>query len=138
MQSAHLHPFDLPIQRILVDLETRLPPWMKLVSQSQSQSHEVPSAFARLSQEITAFADLISPTAKEKKVREMIIERLQMEVRKIWSHAKVIPIGSYAQGLYTSSRFPCPRLFDISPGVPILAVMDCLWALRVNCSDMDL
>ena len=142
MQTANLHPFDLPIQRILVDLETRLPPWMKLVSQSQSheqQSNQVPSAFARLSQEITAFADLISPTAKEKKVRETIIERLQMEVRKIWSHAKVIPIGSYAQGLYTSSRSPCPRLFDISHSVPVMALMrTVLLGLRANSSDMDL
>lgn len=113
MQSANLHPFDLPIQRILVDFETRLPPWMKLVP--PSQAHEATSAFARLTQEITAFADLVSPTTKEKKVREMIIGRLQNEVRKIWSHAKVIPIGSYAQGLYTSSRSSRSRLFDISP-----------------------
>ena len=101
MQSERVHPFDLPIQRILVDLETRLPPWMKLVT---PQSHE--SAYTRLSNEITAFADLINPTLKEKQVRQNIIQRLEGQVKKIWNHARIVPIGSYAQDLYTSSRYP--------------------------------
>jgi DNA polymerase sigma len=99
MPPERLHPFDLPIQRILVDLETRHPPWMKLVSQSNE------SAFARLSNEIEALADLVSPTTKEKLVRTRIIERLELQVRRIWSSASVVPIGSYAQELYTSSRY---------------------------------
>jgi DNA polymerase sigma len=93
------HPLDLPIQRILVDLETRLPPWMKLIPPSDE------SAFARLSKEIVALADLISPTSKERLIRKDIIDRLQLQVRKIWPSATVIPIGSYAQELYTSSRY---------------------------------
>ena len=100
MQPERLHPFDLPIQRILVDFETRLPPWMKLVT---PQSHD--SAYTRLSNEIAAFADLVSPTTKEKQVRQNIIDRLQGEVNQIWSNARVVPIGSYAQDLYTSSRY---------------------------------
>lgn len=109
MQSERLHPFDLPIQRILVDLETRLPPWMKLVT---SQSHE--SAYTRLSNEITAFAHLLCPTSKEKLVRQGIIQRLEAEVMKIWSHGRVVPIGSYAQDLYTSSRCNLLSKRDIS------------------------
>ena len=99
MPPERLHPFDLPIQRILIDVETRLPPWMKLVSQSDE------NAFVRLSNEIIAFANLIGPTTKEQLVRKDIIDRLEFQVRKIWPNAKVIPIGSYAQELYTSSRY---------------------------------
>lgn len=98
MSPERLHPFDLPIQRILVDFETRLPPWMKLVAQSDE------TAFARLSNEIIALAELISPTAKERQVRKDIIDRLQLQVRRIWQDATIVPIGSYAQDLYTSSR----------------------------------
>ena len=103
MPPERLHPFDLPMQRILVDLETRLPPWMKLVSQSQPDS-----PFSRLSAEIIAFADLVSPTAKERLVRRDIIHRLQIQVRKVWTDASVVPIGSYAQDLYTSARYLPP------------------------------
>lgn len=99
MPSERMHPFDLPIQRILVDLETRLPPWMKLVTTSDDP------AFARLTHEIIAFADLVNPTHKERLVRRNIIERLQSEVRKVWPAATIVPIGSYAQELYTSSRY---------------------------------
>src|SRR5438876_9399856 len=91
MPPGSFHPFDLPIQRILVDLETHLPPWMKLVSQCNE------SAFTRLSDEITALADLVSPTSKERLVRKDIIDRLQSKVRQIWPTATVVPIGSYAQ-----------------------------------------
>jgi DNA polymerase sigma len=98
MPPERLHPFDLPIQQILVDLETRLPPWMKLVSLSNE------SAFSRLSKEITALADLVRPTDKERLVRKDIIDRLQVQVCEIWPTATVVPIGSYAQELYTSSR----------------------------------
>jgi hypothetical protein len=100
MPPERMHPFDLPIQRILIDLATRLPPWMKLVSPSDE------SAFARLSNEIVAFADLVSPTQKERLVRKSVIERLQTQVRKVWPAATIVPIGSYAQELYTSSRYP--------------------------------
>src|SRR5271154_564180 len=93
------HPLDLPIQRILVDLETRLPPWMKLIPPSDE------SAFVRLSKEIVALADLVSPTPKERLIRKDIIDGLQLQIRKIWPSATVIPIGSYAQELYTSSRY---------------------------------
>ena len=106
MPPERLHPFDLPIQRILVDLETRLPPWMKLVSQSHSDT-----AFTRLTSEIVAFADLVSPTTKERLVRQDIIDRLQSQVRKVWADASVVPIGSHAQELYTSARYvPPPNL----------------------------
>jgi hypothetical protein len=107
MPPERMHPFDLPIQRILVDLETRLPPWMKLVSPSDE------SAFARLSNEIVAFADLVSPTHKERLVRKHIIERLQTHVHKVWPAATIVPIGSYAQELYTSSRYPHCNVVDI-------------------------
>jgi len=104
MPPERLHPFDLPIQRILVDLETRLPPWMNLVSQSHADT-----AFTRLTSEIIAFADLVSPTTKERLVRQNIIDRLQLQVRKVWANASVVPIGSYAQELYTSARYgPSP------------------------------
>jgi DNA polymerase sigma len=63
------------------------------------------SAFARLSKEIVAFAELITPTQKERLVRQDIIDRLQVQVEKLWHGAKVVPIGSYAQELYTSSRY---------------------------------
>jgi hypothetical protein len=106
MHPDRLHPFDLPIQRILVDLETHLPPWMKLVSQSNE------SAFTRLSNEIAALADLVSPTSKERLVRKDIIHRLQVQVRKIWPTATVVPIGSYAQEIYTSSRYSSLDVID--------------------------
>ena len=99
MPPARLHPFDLPIQRILVDLETRLPPWMNLVPQSHNDT-----SMSRLTAEIVAFADLVSPTSKERRVRQDIIDRLQLQVRKVWTNASVVPIGSYAQELYTSAR----------------------------------
>ena len=98
MPPERLNPFDLPIQRILVDWETRLPPWMKLISAYND------SAFMRLSNEIFAFAELITPTPKERLVRQNINDRLEFQVEKIWQGAKVVPIGSYAQNLYTSSR----------------------------------
>lgn len=99
MPPDRVHPFDLPIQRILVDLETRLPPWMKLVNSSPSDT-----AFKRLSHEIIALTDLVSPTSKEQLVRKNIVDRLELQARKIWSSAIVIPVGSYAQNMYTSSR----------------------------------
>jgi len=101
MPSERLNPFDLPIQRILVDWETGLPPWMKLVRASDEDNN---SAFTRLSNEISAFAELITPTPKERLVRQNINDRLEAQVEKIWQGAKVVPIGSYAQDLYTSSR----------------------------------
>lgn len=108
MPPERFHPFDFPVQRILVDMETHLPPWMALVSQSNE------SASARLGSEITALADLISPTAKERLVRRDIIDRLELQVRKIWPNATVVPIGSYAQELYTSSRYlPHLDLVDV-------------------------
>jgi DNA polymerase sigma len=73
---------------------------MKLVSQSDSDS-----ALTRLSNEIHALAELVSPTSKERQVRKDIIDRLQSQVRKIWPVAIVVPIGSYAQELFTSSRY---------------------------------
>jgi hypothetical protein len=99
MAPERVNPFDLPIQRILLDWETGLPPWMKLVSPSDDDS-----AFKRLSDEIIAFAELITPTSEERLVRQNIIDRLQLAIDKIWHGAKVVPIGSYAQDLYTSSR----------------------------------
>ena len=99
MPPERPHPFDLPIQRILVDLETRLPPWMNLVSQSHSDT-----PLSRLTAEISAFADLVSPTSRERLVRQDIIDRLQIHVRRVWTNASVVPIGSYAQELYTSAR----------------------------------
>jgi len=101
MPPERLNPFDLPIQRILVDWETGLPPWMKLVRPSDEDND---SAFTRLSNEIFAFAELITPTPKERLVRQNISHRLEFRVEKIWQGAKVVPIGSYAQDLYTSSR----------------------------------
>lgn len=102
MSPERLNPFDLPVQRILVDWETGLPPWMSLVAPSDDTTE---SAFTRLSKEIVAFAELITPTQKERLVRQNVIDRLQFEVEKLWHGAKVVPIGSYAQELYTSSRY---------------------------------
>lgn len=120
MPPERLHPFDLPIQRILVDLETRLPPWIQLVP---PPSHDQ-TPYSRLSNEITAFAELVNPTLKEKQVRKRIIENLQNQVNKIWSCARVVPIGSYAQELYTSSRyvFPacCPLLKKTGIGMGLM------------------
>ena len=101
MPPERRHPFDLPIQRILVDLETRLPPWMKNLVVSPSHSD---TPFSRLTAEISAFADLVSPTSTERLVRQDIIDRLQIQVRRVWTNASVVPIGSYAQELYTSAR----------------------------------
>ena len=98
MPPERLHSFDLPVQRVLIDHETQLPPWMRLVSASNQ------SAFARLSQEIIAFTELVNPTPKEQLVREQIVDRLRLHVRSIWPVATVVAIGSYAQKLYTSSR----------------------------------
>src|SRR5947207_7396582 len=121
MPPDRFHPFDLPIQRILVDLETHLPPWMKLVSQCNE------SAFTRLSDEITALADLVSPTSKERLVRKDIIDRLQSKVRQIWPTATVVPIGSYAQELYTSSRY-CPLDFINS----VTWIYLCMYLISLN------
>jgi hypothetical protein len=120
MPPERMHPFDLPIQRILVDLATRLPPWMKLVSPSDE------SAFARLTNEIVAFADLVSPTQKERLVRQGIIERLQTQVRKVWPAATIVPIGSYAQELYTSSRYPHRKVVDIATWICLSRYLRCL------------
>ena len=90
-------PFALSIMdTVLVDSQGN-PPWMRLVQPSDE------NAFSRLSSEISAFIQLIQPTAKEEQVRRNIIDRLQIQVRKIWPTATVVPIGSIAQGLYTSS-----------------------------------
>jgi hypothetical protein len=138
MPPERLHPFDLPIQRILVDLETRLPPWMKLVSQSDSDT-----AFSRLTSEIIAFADLVSPTSKERLVRQDIIDRLQSQVRKVWADASVVPIGSHAQELYTSARYhpsSPPAEFeswvDVGGGIVIWIYLCCcpMCRTRLNIS----
>ena len=97
LERAHHH--DPSVQQVLVDFVTRLPPWMKLVPSLPSEN-----ALSRLSREIIAMAELVSPTDKERAIRGDIVERLQRRVRKTWPDAKVIPIGSYAQDLYTSSR----------------------------------
>jgi non-canonical poly(A) RNA polymerase PAPD5/7 len=86
--------------QILVDFATRLPPWMSAVPSIPQES-----AFARLSREIRAMAQVVSPTEKERAVRMDIVSRLQRQVSKTWPDAKVIPIGSYAQDLYSSSRY---------------------------------
>ena len=91
---------DMSVQRILIDAETHQPPWMRLVTAGARTE----TAFARLGREMTALAELVSPTTKEQGVRRNIVERLECKVRTLWPTASVVPIGSYAQQLYTSSR----------------------------------
>jgi hypothetical protein len=97
MPDRTAHPFDPQV--VLVDFETHLPPWMKVISASPTDT-----GFARLSAEMNALIELTSPTSIEQSVRLEIVNRVQLQAQNIWPAAVVNPVGSYAHNMYTSSR----------------------------------
>lgn len=54
----------------------------------------------RMNEEVKAYVNYISPTAKEHEVRGMVIATITRTIEKAWPDARVSPFGSYETKLY--------------------------------------
>ncbi|KAI0425304.1 hypothetical protein F5Y09DRAFT_322091 [Xylaria sp. FL1042] len=60
----------------------------------------IPNMGARLHHEIRDFYAYVSPRDFEEKLRQQLISKLEVLVRKKWPNARVLPFGSFMSGLY--------------------------------------
>jgi len=74
---------------------------------------------AGLHHEIRDFLQYISPTDKEKRMREQVIDRIRNVIVDMWPHARVMVFGSYQTGLYLPMSDVDLVVFGKWPHIPL-------------------
>jgi len=72
-----------------------------------------------LHHEIRDFLKYISPTDKEKRMREQVVKRIQSVILDLWPYARVEVFGSYKTGLYLPTSDVDLVVFGRWPYVPL-------------------
>lgn len=72
-------------------------PWLRYLPSGSTQET---SLVEQITNEINAFTEFVSPTAKEQSKRESLVKRIQGLARRMWPGAKASLFGSFATGMY--------------------------------------
>lgn len=91
-QEEDLEKFD----KIARPVPEAAAPWLRLLPSDRPRS----SLVERITNEIKAFTEFVSPTVQEQRKRESLVKRIQGLARRMWPGSRASLFGSFATGMY--------------------------------------